>query len=448
MSMRSNHSRRTFLKGSATVAAGISLAGSLNIARMAHAGGSGQRKVALIGCGGRGTGAAGNHLDAAAELGDDAKIIAVADAFPDNAKRAADSLTKHYPKATDIPPERIFDGFDAYQKAIASGADTIIMATSPGFRPIHYKAAVEAGKNIFMEKPCCTDAPGYRMLLAANKLAEAKNLKVSVGFQRRHTPSYLETVKRIHDGMIGDVLLLRGYWNGSGIWFRERKPDMTEMVYQVRNWYHFVWLCGDNIAEQHVHNIDVCNWVKGDHPVEANGMGSCIQRYKGRDPKKGMGQIYDNHFVEFTYKDGSKFFSQCRQIPNCWGGDGGEKVHGTKGTATPGGSLKVTGGEEWKYQAPKGKKGFNAMVQEHKDLITAICKNQKYMEGHHGASSSFTAVLGRMATYSGRVVTWDDAAAKGPSEMPERLAWDANPKAMPDAAGNYPIAIPGVYKAY
>jgi hypothetical protein len=448
MSTRNNPSRRTFLKGSASVAAGLSLAGSLNIARMAHASGSGQRKVALIGCGGRGTGATCNHLEAAAKLGDDVKVIAVADAFPDNAQRAVANITKQFPKSVDIPQERIFDGFDAYQKAIDSGADTIIMATSPGFRPIHYKAAVEAGKNIFMEKPCCIDAPGYRTLLEANKLAEAKNLKVGVGFQRRHTPSYCETVKRIHDGMIGDILLLRGYWNGGGIWFRDRKPEMTEMVYQVRNWYHFVWLCGDNIVEQHIHNIDVCNWVKDDHPVEANGMGSCIQRYKNRDPKKGMGQIFDNHFVEFTYKDGSKFFSQCRHIPNCWGGDGGEKVHGTKGTGNPSGSLKLTGGDEWKYPSPKGQKAFNAMVQEHMDLINAIRNNVKYMEGHHGATSSFTAVLGRMATYSGQVVKWDDAAAKGPSEMPERFAWDANPKAMPDKDGNYPIAIPGMYKAY
>ena len=163
----------------------------------------------------------------------------------------------------------------------------VIMATPPGFRPIHYAAAVEAGKHVFMEKPCCIDAPGFRMLLEANKLADEKNLKVGVGFQRRHTPSFIETIKRIHDGMIGDVLLLRGYWNGDGIWFRERKPGMTEMEYQVRNWYHFVWLCGDNICEQHVHNIDVCNWAKDDHPVEANGMGYCVQRYTGRDPKKG-----------------------------------------------------------------------------------------------------------------------------------------------------------------
>ena len=447
MSKPTNRSRREFLRGSAAVAAGVGLASTLSIARSAHAQGSGQRKVALIGCGGRGTGAACDHLTAAQELGDDVKIIAVADAFEDKAKSAAAAITKRFPKAADITPERMFAGFDAYQKAIACGVDTVIMATSPGFRPIHFKAAVEAGKNIFMEKPCCTDAPGYRMLLEGAKLADEKNLKVGVGFQRRHTPSYVETVKRIHDGMIGDIVLLRGYWNGGVIWFRDRKPEMTEMEYQMRNWYHFVWLSGDNICEQHIHNIDVCNWVKGDHPVEATGMGSCVQRYKGRDPKKGMGQIFDNHFVEFTYKDGSKFYSQCRHIPNTFSSVS-EAVHGTKGTAVPGGSIKLTGGEDWKFQTPKGQKGVGSMTQEHMDLITAIRKDQKYNESHHGATSSFTAVLGRMATYSGQQVKWDDAAEKGPSEWPERFAFDANPKAMPDAEGNYPIAMPGVYKAY
>jgi predicted dehydrogenase len=447
-------SRRDFLKKStvagAAMAGGLTLAGGV-LADEAkplgvHVAGSGQRKIALIGCGGRGTGAVHDHMAAAALLNDDVKIVAVADAFEDKAKHAADHFMKQFPKNADIPADRVFFGFDAYQKAIAS-ADMLIVATSPGFRPYHHKAVVEAGKNIFMEKPCCTDAAGYRMLLESNKIADAKNLKVGVGFQRRHTPSYVECVKRIHDGAIGDLLLLRGYWNGGGIWFRDRTPEMTEMEYQMRNWYHFVWLCGDNICEQHIHNIDVCNWTKGDHPVEANGMGSCVQRYKNRDPKKGMGQIFDNHFVEFTYKDGTKFYSQCRHIPNTFSSVS-EAVHGTKGTAVPGGSIKFADGTDWKYQGVKGQKTPSSMVQEHMDLINAIRKDEKYNEGHHGATSSFTAVLGRMATYSGQVVKWDDAAAKGPSEFPEKLAWDAPPKCLPDKDGNYPIAIPGVYKAY
>ena len=201
----------------------------------------------------------------------------------------------------------------------------------------------------------------------------------------------------------------------------------------MRNWYHFVWLCGDNICEQHVHNLDVCNWAKGDHPVEANGMGSCVQRYKGRDPKKGMGQIFDNHFVEFTYKDGSKLYSQCRQIPNTWDNvsESGPRHQGP-------------------IELPVGpsRGGRNPYEQEHVDLFDAIRKNEKHNDGWYGATSSFTAVLGRMATYSGQVVKWDDAAAKGPDEMPKKFAFDADPPVMPDKDGNYPIAMPGVYKPY
>ena len=456
MSQQKHASRRDFLKGTTAAAAGAALTAAWNPSRMAHAAAGGPRKVALIGCGGRGTGAAGDHLRAAEELGDDVKLIAVADAFADKVEGTVSRLSKEFPKAVDVPKERMFSGLDAFQKAIAAGVDTVIMATPPGFRPYHYKAAIEAGKHVFMEKPCCVDAVGYNILLAANKLADEKNLKVGVGFQRRHTPTYVETMKRIHDGAIGDLPVVRGYWNGGGIWFRDRKPGMSEMEYQVLNWYHFVWLSGDNICEQHIHNIDVCNWAKNDHPVEANGMGSCVQRYNGRDPQKGMGQIFDNHFVEFTYKDGSKFYSQCRHIPKTWG-IVDEFIQGVKGEAHPSaGYIKFKSGEEWKYEGPgltKGKakakrSGFNSMTQEHKDLITAIRQDQKYNEGHYGATSSFTAVLGRMATYSGQIVKWDDAAAKGTSEFPDKLAWDAAPKVLPDKDGKYPIAIPGQYKPY
>ena len=423
-----DRSRRDFLKGAA--AAGVAL-GGLGIARSAHAAFGGPLKAALIGCGGRGGGAASDMLSVA----DDVKIIAVADAFEDRAKGAANQLKQRYPDKTDIPADRVFVGLDAFQKAIACGVDLVLLATPPGFRPSHYKAAVEAGKNVFMEKPCCTDAPGFRMLMEANKLAEEKGLKVGVGLQRRHESGYLGGIQDIRDGKIGDFVLSRVYWNGDGIWFNNRRPGQTEMEYQVRNWYHFVWLSGDNICEQHVHNLDVGNWVKGDHPVEANGMGSCVQRYKGRDPKKGMGQIFDNHFVEFTYKDGSKMYSQCRQIPNTWGGDGGEQVHGTKGRGGCGGS------------GPKLKFG-NAYVQEHFDLVEAIRNNKPCNEGWYGATSSFTAVLGRMATYSGQRVLWDEAVAKGTTEMPDTLTWDASPKVLPDEHGNYPIPMPGVFKPY
>jgi predicted dehydrogenase len=429
MSDSQRPSRRDFLKGAAATTAGIALAGNLTVARTAHAAGGGPLKVAVIGCGGRGTGAGSDMLSVA----DDVKIVAVADAFDYRAKGAANHYRKNFAAKCDLPDDRIFVGLDAYEKAIACGVDVVILAGPPGFRPSHYAAAIAAGKHVFMEKPCCTDAPGFRKLMEANKQADEKGLKVGVGLQRRHESGYIGGIEEIRNGKIGDFVMSRVYWNGDGIWFRDRDPNMTEMYYQVHNWYHFVWLSGDNICEQHVHNLDVGNWVKGDHPVRANGMGSCLLRYKGRDPKKGMGQIFDNHFVEFTYKDGTKMYSQCRHIPNTWGGVG-ETIHGTKG---------VTGvsGRGPKLQ-------FGPYQQEHFDLLAAIRKNEKYNEGWHGATSSFTAVLGRMATYSGKEVEWDKAAAQGPDEFPEKLAWDALPRNVPDAQGNYPIATPGVYKPY
>jgi hypothetical protein len=346
----------------------------------------------------------------------------------------------------DLPDDRVFSGLDAFEKAIAAGADLIITATPPGFRPMVYAAAIAAGKHVFMEKPCCVDAPGYRKLMEANQMAEDKGLKVGVGFQRRHQPEYIETIKRIHDGAIGDVKLLRAYWNGGGIWNRPRKEGATEMQYQVDNWYHFCWLSGDNICEQHIHNLDIVNWTwakdgdpKKAHPVEANGMGGCLQRYLGGN--KGTGQIFDEHFVEFTYADGTKMYSQCRHIPNTFSSVS-EYVHGCKGESNCAGWIK--GETEWRFRGD----GVNSMVQEHKDLIAAIREGKPYNEGWHGASSSMTAVLGRMATYSGKTVTWDDAVAKGKSEFPEKLAWDAPAPVNKNEAGDYPIPMPGQYEPY
>ena len=421
------HSRRDFLRGTTTAAAGIALASGLNISRAAHAAGSEQLKVALIGCGGRGTGAAHDCLGAS----EDVKIIAVADAFEDQATVAAKTLNKTFKESgkADITPDRTFVGFDAYQKAIDCGVDLVILTTPPGFRPIHYTAAINAGKHVFMEKPCCTDAPGYRMLLKANEMADAKNLKVGVGLQRHHKGGYLEGIKRIRDGQIGDVQFLRVYWNGNTPWVRPRQAGQSEMEYQMRNWYYFVWLCGDHICEQHVHNLDVANWVKGDHPIEANGMG-------GRQVRRGKeyGHIFDHHTVEYTYKDGTKLFSQCRQMPGTWT-IGAEIAHGTKGSL----DLLV-----------KLKKDNNEMHQEHADLVNAIRKDEKYNEGWYGAHSSMTAILGRMATYSGQVVRWDDAVANGPDEMPGKFAMDAMPKILPDKDGSYEhaVAVPGIFKPY
>jgi predicted dehydrogenase len=245
MNVTQEPSRREFLKGNA-VAAGLVLAGGLNLARAAYAAGGDELRIALIGCGGRGSGAVNDCLASC----DNVKLIAVADAFDENAKSCLANLRK-IPEITgkiDVPADRVFVGFDAYQKAIAAGPDIVFLATPPGFRPIHYAAAVHAGKHVFMEKPVCVDAPGFRALMEANKLADEKALKVAVGLQRRHSEKFLGSVKAIQEGSLGNLVLLRAYWNDSGIWVRPRQPNQTEMEYQMRNWYHFVWLCGDRIC--------------------------------------------------------------------------------------------------------------------------------------------------------------------------------------------------------
>ncbi len=424
MSDTTRPSRRDFLKSSSAIAAGTALAGGLSSARSAHAAENGELKVALIGAGGRGTGAAQNCLASA----DNVKLVAVADAFEDRAKSARDTISKKFGNKVDVPEERVFVGFDAYKKAIGCGVDIVILGTPPGFRPQHYAAAVEAGKHVFMEKPCCVDAPGFNKLMETNKLADQKGLKVGVGLQRHHQSSYIEGVKKIQDGELGDFVCSRVYWNGGGVWVRGRKPEQTEMEYQMRNWYYFVWLCGDHICEQHVHNLDIGNWVKGGHPVEANGMG-------GREVRKGKdhGQIFDHHCIEFTYADGTKMFSQCRHIKGCWNAVT-EFIHGTKGVS--------------KCQSGRDKR--SPYDQEHIDLLAAIRNDDKYNEGWYGATSSFTAVLGRMATYSGKVVKWDDAIKTGPADFPygQELTMNSTPPVVPDADGNYPVPVPGVFKPY
>jgi len=427
-------SRRDFLKRSA---AGASLIGALGVARAAHAAGDETIKVALIGCGGRGTGAGANCLNVPDRL----KLTTVADVFESQARKARDQLKKKYPDKVDVPDDRIFSGLSAYRQAIEAGCDLVIIATPPGFRPLHYRAAVEAGKHIFMEKPLCTDAAGFRSLLESNKLADQKGLKVGVGLQRHHEPRYQETIQRVKEGAIGKLLFLRAYWNMGNIWTKSRQPGDTELAYQLRNWQYFTYFGGDNIVEQHIHNIDVCNWVMGDHPVEANGMGG-RQR---RDEFADTGQIYDHHMVEFTYADGTKLFSQARQMPGCWN-NVAEIVHGTKGVADCSAN-RIEGEHPWEYRGEKP----NAYDQEHIDLVKAIRNGEKYNEAHWAATSSFTAVLGRMATYSGQVVKWDEAAAKGPALIDvAKLTMDSVLPIMPDKDGTYKssVAMPGIYKPY
>lgn len=427
--------RRNFLKTSGIIAGSAAVSGF--VARSAHAEGSEKIKAVLIGCGGRGKGAASDFLQ-----NENTEVIAVADAFEDNAKGAANQFK--------IAEDKVFWGFDAYRKVLAiAEAQYVIIATPPGFRPIHFKAAIEAGKNVFMEKPCCVDAPGFNMLIEAAKMADAKGLKVGVGLQRHHQQSYINGIREIVDGKYGDILYTRVYWNGGGVWVRPRAAQWTEMEYQMRNWYYFNWLCGDNICEQHVHNIDIGNWVmtvtdpnadmfeKYAHPVEVNAMG-------GREVRKSngnFGEIFDHHFCEFTYADGRKMFSQCRHQPNTWS-NVSEAAHGSKGF----GSVSSRGGGRGPYQ------------QEHTDLIEAIKTGAKYNEAYLGAYSSMTAVIGRMASYSGKTIKWDDAVKNGKADMiyegHDQLTMQSEAPVKPlpeDQIINgevYAIAKPGVWKPW
>ncbi|QDT67744.1 Inositol 2-dehydrogenase [Planctomycetes bacterium MalM25] len=421
--------RRQFLTtAAATAAAGVAAAPAFGV----HGSGDHRLRVGVIGCGGRGKGAARDALNA----GEDVVIVAMADAFGDNLNAAHKALVDQFGDRIQVPEDRRFSGFDAYKQVLEADCDLVILATPPGFRPIHFKAAIDAGKHVFMEKPVAVDAPGVRLVLETAREARDKGLGVGVGLQRRHDDLYNNMVQRIWDGALGDeVLYTRVYWNSGGVWTRPRQPQQTEMEYQMRNWYYFNWLCGDHINEQHIHNLDVSNWIKQGHPVKANGMG-------GREVRDSNehGQIFDHHAVEFTYADGSTMMSQCRHIRGAWS-QVSEFAHGANGHCHVGGGkfFDRTG----KTIDRLRKKGENPYVQEHIDLQRSIREGSPLAEAEYGAHSTMTAILGRMATYTGQVVNWDDAIESNVDLSPAKYAFGADPPVLPDAQGRYPVPVPG-----
>ena len=429
-------SRRKFIKNSSLLVAGGAVAGNLAMSQAAHAFGSDTIKIGLVGCGGRGTGAAAQAMNTDGST----KLVALADAFPDKVQATLRGLKGQHPDKVDVPADRQFSGFDAYKKVLETDCDIVILATSPGFRPLHFEAAINAGKHVFMEKPVAVDAAGVRRVLDATKKAKQKNLAVAVGLQRRHERAYRETIKRLQDGAIGDILLTRAYWNGSGVWTRARKPEQSEMAYQMRNWYYFNWLCGDHITEQHIHNLDVINWLKDGYPVKAQGQG-------GRQVRTGIdnGEIYDHHMIEYTYGDGSKMLSCCRHIKNTWSSVS-EHAHGTKGTCDIGRARILDSDGNRIYSFGKGGRGGHQ--QEHHDLFADIRKGIIPNEGEYGALSSMTSILGRMATYSGQEIQWEDAlnSDKVISPVDKYTSMDDMPPTLPNDEGRYPIPMPGLTK--
>lgn len=425
--------RRDFLK-STGVLAGASVLGGMSVARGAQAAGDDVIKIALVGCGGRGRGAVQDRLSA----GDNVKVVAIADAFEQNAKSAKEAFEAQEDDRFDIG-DRVFAGFDAYKKAIDE-CDSVIIATAPGFRPIHYKYAVEKGKHVFMEKPCCVDARGYKMAMEANKIADEKGLVVVTGYQRHYELQYSQMVEQIAEGKIGEIMYSRVYWNGDGIWERPRQEGDTEMRYQMRNWYHFNWLCGDGIVEQHCHNIDVANWVHSlgnpfgpnAHPVKCNAMGG---REVRKFPRfKNSGHRYDHYVCEFTFADGSQMFSQCRHQANCWN-NVSETFYGTEGMGGPGWLNNRKGEAVWRFDGSKAENKKPGPYQyEHHMHAKFIREGIKNNDGWYSANSSMTSNLGRMAACSGKELTWDDAVEKGRDEFPYDLvmSWEADPPILPD----------------
>ena len=437
-------SRRDFIKKSSMlVAGGAVVGGNLSIARAAHAFGSDTIRIGLVGCGGRGTGAATQALNTMTKTdinpNGEVKLVAMGDAFADRLQACYRTVKGQHGNFADVPKDRQFVGFDAYKHVIDSDIDLVILATSPGFRPLHFEYAVNSNKHVFMEKPVATDAAGVRRVLAANEEAKKKNLAVAVGLQRHHEKRYLETVQKIWDGAIGDLVLTRVYWNGGGVWVRGRQDGQTELEYQMRNWYYFNWLCGDHINEQHIHNLDVSNWLAQGYPVECNGMG-------GREVRNGIdhGQIYDHHFCEYTYANGVKMISQCRHIKNCWN-NVSEHAHGTKGYADLSGKIYNSSDElVWEY----GKGGAGGHQEEHYDLFAALRRGETPNEGEYGAKSTMTAILGRMSTYSGKVVKWDDAinSKNALADFDGFQSMDDKAPVQPDENGIYPTPVPGQSK--
>jgi myo-inositol 2-dehydrogenase/D-chiro-inositol 1-dehydrogenase len=431
-------SRRAFLRNSSLlVAGGAMVAGQISVARGAHAFGSDTIKVGMIGCGGRNTQAVQQAMNT---TGGEVKLIAMADAFADRVAGSLRGITGNHPKKVDVTKDRQFVGLDAYKGVVESDCDIVFMATPPGFRPLHFAAAVAAGKHVFAEKPVAVDAAGVRKFLAANEEAKKKNLAVAIGLQRRHERKYMSTVKAIQDGAIGDIVLARAYWNGDKPWWRPRQDGQTEMEYQMRNWYNFNWVCGDHIVEQHIHNLDVINWIKNDYPVSAQGQGGC-QLYTGKE----YGEIYDHHFVEFKYGDGTVLMSQCRHQTDTWNSVS-EHCHGTKGYADVSGSKIYDA--EGKMIHDFGKLGGDGHQQEHHDLFADIRAGKIADEGEWGAKSTMTAILGRMATYSGQPIKWEDALKSDVviSPVEKYTSFEDEPPTKPNADGYYARPVPGKTK--
>jgi predicted dehydrogenase len=415
-------SRRDFVHSAAAVSAALSFPGILrrrrNVAPI---------RVGLVGCGGRGTGAAKDCMTAA----DGIELVSLGDLFPDRLAACRQNLVQMAAEDSRLGPmikvddSRCFTGFDAYTRVLATDIDLVILATPPGFRPVHLAAAVAAGKHVFMEKPVAVDPTGVRSIIASADAAAQKQLAIVAGTQRRHDPGYRAVIQRLHDGAIDHVVAGEVTWNQGGLWMHARKPEWSDTEWQLRNWLYFTWLSGDHIVEQHIHNLDVANWVMKSHPVKAVGVGGRQQR---TDP--AYGHIYDHFAIDFEYPNGAHITSMCRQI------DGaasfvGEHFIGTAGNSD--GHTFIEG--KTPFKVDRATPGINPYVQEHADLIASIRAGQPLNDGRQVAESTLTAIMGREAAYTGQVITWDELLNAEQNLMPPQLALGSLPVS--------PVAMPG-----
>jgi predicted dehydrogenase len=391
-----------------------------------HAAGSDVLKVGLIGCGGRGTGAAAQALQADKNV----KLTAMGDAFSDRLEASLERLKKD-PEITakiDVKPDHRFVGFDAYKQVIDSGVDVVLLCEPPHFRPRHLKYAIEKNKHVFAEKPVAVDAPGVRSVLQTCAEAKRKKLSVVSGLCLRYDAGFVETMQRIHDGAMGEIIALQANDLRSGIWQKERQPDWTDMHFQMRNWYHFTWLSGDFNVEQHVHFLDVCAWVmKDEYPLRCVGTG-------GRQVRSAPGHIYDHFAIVYEYAGGAKLFSYCRQIPRCKN-DISAHAMGTKGTSfISEGKLTISAAEQWQYRG----KHRDMYQVEHDELFASIRNGKPINNGEYMAHSTLMAIMARMAAYTGQQITWDMAMKSQADLTPARYEW--GPVPFPE------VAKPGITK--
>jgi myo-inositol 2-dehydrogenase/D-chiro-inositol 1-dehydrogenase len=420
--------RRSFLYSAAAAATAHGLARALDAGRLPQGQapqgqGSDELRIGLIGCGGRGSGAIAQALSTRGPT----RLVAVADMFVDRLEGCLDSLGENdaFAKRLDVPKERRFVGPDAFQGVMAANCDVVLIATPPHFRPAHFEAAVKANKHVFFEKPVAVDAPGVRRVLAAAEAAERAGLAICSGLQRHHQNGYRAAMERIHRGDLGRILFARCSWNQGSLWVKEREPEWSDMEWQLRNWLYFTWLSGDHIVEQHVHNLDVVNWALQAHPTRCRGMGG---RQVRTDPK--YGHIFDHHSVQYQYASGAWCFSESRQIDGC-ANDVSEHVYGTEGEAhLDSGRWRIDGKHAWRHDGPNNE----PYQTEHDDLFAAIRARQPFNEARMVAESTLTAIMGRMATYSGQEITWDQALARDEKWRPDHYEFGplpVDPVAMP-----------------